>query len=664
MANASQATVNISGLFAELNRLGKNQEHERALRTVNKILKEVPDDGKAFHCKVVCLIQLSRFDEALKLIYKTPQLSSELIFEKAYCQYRLNQVQESLTTLRNVTNPSDKIKELLGQVLYRLEKSAECFDVYRDLVKNLTDDYEEERETNLAAVLAALSAQNNPKADQYGLREETYELSYNSACYLLGKKDFAAAEEKLRRAESLCRKGFEGDEDATEEEIDAELEIIRVQLGYVLQMQGKPEQALKLYNQVLKQKPSDVGVAAVAFNNIVVFNKDQNLFDSKKKMRAATSDNLKYKLNSAQQRAIAFNQCLLYMHSNQSEQCRKSSNRLQAEQPASDIPHLILVAQLCKEKQVNKAIQYLQNYVTKSESSSRSLQLTLAQLHLQLGNLGQACELLQSLGEISHKPGVVSALVALYSSLENTEAASEVLMNAVKWYKEHDPTSPDLGVIIRESAQFHLRHGKSDIAVKMLEQVRRDNPSDLKILAQLITAYCQVDPAKADELSREMPSVQTLAADIDVDALESANTAIGGATKYMKKLAAKQEMTPGSPSQQEELLKKRRKKKRRGKLPKNYDTTSDPDPERWLPKRERSNYKGRRKDKRKDIGKGPQGAVGGSQELDASKASPSTSAAASPHPTPSPATAPQGPRQNRPQSQQLKKKKKGKGNKW
>lgn len=38
-----------------------------------------------------------------------------------------------------------------------------------------------------------------------------------------------------------------------------------------------------------------------------------------------------------------------------------------------------------------------------------------------------------------------------------------------------------------------------------------------------------------------------------------------------------------------------------GKLPKNLD--AEIDPERWLPRRERSYYRGKKKDKRRDIGK-------------------------------------------------------------
>lgn len=39
-----------------------------------------------------------------------------------------------------------------------------------------------------------------------------------------------------------------------------------------------------------------------------------------------------------------------------------------------------------------------------------------------------------------------------------------------------------------------------------------------------------------------------------------------------------------------------------GKLPKNYEVNGYVDPERWLPRRERSYYKGKRRDKRKEIG--------------------------------------------------------------
>jgi len=38
------------------------------------VLHFAREDEKAFHCKVVCLIQLSQFEEALKLLRNNPKL--------------------------------------------------------------------------------------------------------------------------------------------------------------------------------------------------------------------------------------------------------------------------------------------------------------------------------------------------------------------------------------------------------------------------------------------------------------------------------------------------------------------------------------------------------------------------------------------------------------
>lgn len=44
------------------------------------------------------------------------------MFEKAYCQYRLNQPQDALKTLNAATSLSLELKELKAQILYRLER--------------------------------------------------------------------------------------------------------------------------------------------------------------------------------------------------------------------------------------------------------------------------------------------------------------------------------------------------------------------------------------------------------------------------------------------------------------------------------------------------------------------------------------------------------------
>lgn len=65
----------------------------------------------------------------------------------------------------------------------------------------------------------------------------------------------------------------------------------------------------------------------------------------------------------------------------------------------------------------------------------------------------------------------------------------------------------------------------------------------------------------------------------------------------------------------EDTTKKTKKhKKRKGKLPKNYDASAQPDPERWLPRYERTGYRKKRDRRVKEVMKGSQGTAFGQAE--------------------------------------------------
>uniref|UniRef100_A0A914RP89 Uncharacterized protein n=1 Tax=Parascaris equorum TaxID=6256 RepID=A0A914RP89_PAREQ len=105
-------------------------------------LRNFPREVLAFKCKLVAQIQLGQFEEALTLIKKTPfHQMGDCLFEKAYVQYRLNDDTAAMETLA---------------------KSAEKFDeaavIFKKLLKNHSDDYDEERRANLIAVITQLHA--------------------------------------------------------------------------------------------------------------------------------------------------------------------------------------------------------------------------------------------------------------------------------------------------------------------------------------------------------------------------------------------------------------------------------------------------------------------------------------------------------------------------
>jgi signal recognition particle subunit SRP72 len=121
-------------------------------------------------------------------------------------------------------------------------------------------------------------------------------------------------------------------EEADDEEIEQETGIIRVQIGFAIQMQGsRDREAQTIYNSVLKSKPADIGLVAVASNNLVTLNKDQNIFDSKKKIKSATADGMEHKLTTVHRAAIARNNALLAMYTNQVDLCKTLINDLAKE---------------------------------------------------------------------------------------------------------------------------------------------------------------------------------------------------------------------------------------------------------------------------------------------------------------------------------------------
>ncbi|KAM6953016.1 signal recognition particle subunit SRP72 [Lycodopsis pacificus] len=618
--------VSVASLWTEVNRCGQNGDFTRALKAVTKILQENRDDVTALNCKIVCLVQTGSFKEVLNVMnMHSKTLSSEdMAFEKAYCEYRLNRVESALKTIEAAPEQTDKLKELYGQVLYRLERYDDCKSVYTDLIRNSQDEYEEERKTNLAAVVASMSQWEEAPLEDLGLPESTYELCYNAACALIGQGQLTESLNKLRQAEELCRVSLADDSDVTEEDIESELAVIHSQMAYVMQLQGRTDEALQLYNQVIKLKPSDVGLLAVTANNIITINKDQNVFDSKKKVKLTNAEGVEYKLARKQLQAIDFNKALLAMYTNQADQCRKLASSLQSQNPGHPRPVLIQVAQLCREKQHGRAIELLQQFSDQHPESASGIKLTMAQLYLIQGHVTKACDVLKSIDEFKHKSGMISALVTMYSHEEDIDGAIDIFKQAIDHYQSEQPGSAAHLALVREAANFKLKYGRKKEAISDLEQLWKQNPKDIHTLAQLISAYSLVDTDKAKSLSKHLPSADTMALKVDVDELENSI----GAT-YVRKKAAKVigENLPKEPIQQGEIKKK--KKKKRGKLPKNCDPTATPDPERWLPMKERTYYRGKKKGKKKEqVGKGTQGATAGaSAELDASKtaSSPPTS---------------------------------------
>ncbi|EIE87601.1 hypothetical protein RO3G_12312 [Rhizopus delemar RA 99-880] len=497
-------------------------------------------------------------------------------YEKIYCYYRTNQFVPAMELLEQVksTNKDSSLLYLEAQILYSQGQFKQSVQVYESLLKTLDkkDVLYDEIQVNLLAAKAGLLFSTNEQ-DTSAVKESSedlYEVAYNTASVYLARGEISKAQEQLQLAQKQC---MEKSNHMSEEEQEEELAVIATQLGYTYQLQGRTTEAIKIYHSVLNSK--DVSVVTVASNNIVSVEQTKDLDEVAKTLKLATSKEVDAKLKGYQKRVILMNESLLHLYS------KKVSSATFHQHKAS------------------KAIEELKKYAER-RPSSLAIHFATIQLQLLESQHAAALQTLQhylaaAQKQDQYRPALVALLVWLYQQTGQSELAMETLDKAASVWKTdaaftttHTPTS-----IIKQTAAFKLKASRFEEAVADYEQLVKEDPTDAQAVAGLIAAYAQVDPAKAEQYGNALPEIALN--HLDIDTLEK--VVPGVKRGYVKK-------DPNSVH----VKKPKEKKKRTPLLPKNMDPNVQPDPERWLPKQERSTFRMKGKNK-KAANKGPQGAA-------------------------------------------------------
>lgn len=294
------------------------------------------------------------------------------------------------------------------------------------------------------------------------------------------------------------------------------------------------------------------------------------------------------------------NESLLQLYSQKYSACRDQAQKLIDKYPDNDNLYLILASATYHQHKAAKAVEELKKY---SEKKPSSLAIRFATIQLQLLESQPAAALttletyLASVkGDKSsyYKPALIALLVWLYEQTGQSEKAMETLDEASSiWKNDKSFTSTAAPTsTIKQTAAFKLKTGRYQDAVVDYEQLVKADPSDAQAIAGLIAAYAHVDPKKAEQYGNALPAI-TLN-HLDVETLEK--IVPGVKRGYVKK-------DPNGVH----VKKPKTKKKRATLFPKNRDPNVQPDPERWIPKYERSTFRMKGKNK-KALNKGPQGA--------------------------------------------------------
>eukprot|EP01104_Vermistella_antarctica_P009413 TRINITY_DN2422_c0_g1_i2.p1 TRINITY_DN2422_c0_g1~~TRINITY_DN2422_c0_g1_i2.p1 ORF type:complete len:690 (-),score=224.48 TRINITY_DN2422_c0_g1_i2:75-2108(-) len=606
------ADKQLQPLFRELDGFVKSGDFKDALARTHKILAIAPADTHAVHYKVLCLMQLGRFDDALSAIKSAPK-DLNLVFEHAYCCYRTKDHKQAIELVTGSGDLKDqpRMQHLLAQVYYREDRFDEASDIYQSLSTAVAPDNVsvQEIQANRCAALTlsgrvSVALEVSEDWDSGKDATITYEQKYNAACAHIANGDFASALSLLKKARALCLSSLE-EEDFSPEEIADEVAVIDTQIAYATQVQGGAAASTVEadYLAVLKRKPSDLAVVAVASNNVVVARRDQHLFDSDKKLQAASS--AAHKLPVAARRVILSNRCTLSLKMNKPEQCRAQAADVLRDDSESALPVLVDAALLLREDKRAEASAALSARVASNPKNALPVQLALAQLHLtnpadKEAALRQTIAALSAISSLEHQPATVATLVSLYDGLKNTEGAASVLTAAVQYWEKRAANAGDqesIDVYTRltmEAASWFLGHAQARKAADLYHQLVRLEPANNEYISRLIVSLSVCDPAQAEKYSDSLPAVDVDVADVDASALE-ALPASGLKSKTASSSSSSDDTSAPTTSISRKNTKKKKKKKRKIILPKNYDPNVLPDAERWLPRYERSTYKRRKK---------------------------------------------------------------------
>ncbi len=248
------------------------------------------------------------------------------------------------------------------------------------------------------------------------------------------------------------------------------------------------------------------------------------------------------------------------------------------------------------------------------------LVMTIIQLYVLTNNHGSAITVLDSLlkrlsesqtpsdQDILYAPGLVALQVSLYTSQGRKSQIKTTLAKAASYWrhKSKPPTAllQAAGLSLLDSADPEHQ----SIAREIFSTLHTQDPNSKSATAGYVASHALTSPETVSSEAESLTPVARLIAGINVAALEEAGVPSlpsTGTAATSRKRALDDKSKPA------------KKRVRKSKLPKDYDPSKTPDPERWLPLKDRSTYRPKGKKGRQKAAEKTQGGVSGEKGAEA-----------------------------------------------
>ncbi|RSL46292.1 hypothetical protein CEP54_013925 [Fusarium duplospermum] len=592
------------------------EDHDEMLKAANAAIKANKNDITSQHTRIVALLKLDRFDDALRAIAEgSTALLARCVLEHAYALYKTGKLEEATEVLQSAGIESSRsFKHVAAQVAYRAERFDEARSLYSRLLDTDASDEENDLGINIRATFAQSDWLGYSSADAITVQDsDGFELCYNAACAHIARGSLETAAELLQRAARLC----DASDDLTQEDKKAEMRPILAQQAYVYAKLGKLKEALDLYNSLPGSSDEDIDLSLITDNNLVALEPNaENPHLLRRKFSSVAEKEGHAKLFKQQSNILRCNKLAIDLQAFKAPGVKSRTEALLevVEHPTTSADAGILsVFNAAASSQGTTGKELLRNIhnLAKKRPHDVGLALTLVQIQLNNGHTGSALSILESFLQRLEKietpdaldarfsPGLVALLVTLLrAQSRESSAKAELVKAATHWQSRHSTATSlleEAGIeLMRSSNAQDLKLAGSSFQRLINEQKASDIAA-----AGLVASLAPSNPSHVEQYLGNLPGVDSLIEDIDVTALLGA----GVATASSKNSQSLKRSAP------QESAEKTRKRRRKIRLPKNYVEGTKPDPERWLPLRDRSSYRPKGKKGKKKAGETQGGIV-------------------------------------------------------
>ncbi|KAF2150664.1 hypothetical protein K461DRAFT_259172 [Myriangium duriaei CBS 260.36] len=598
---ASTATL------ANLLRQGTIDDHDELLKAANATLKTSMSDLEAHHVKVVALLKLDRFEEAIHALEAGGDtLKERAKLEHAYALYKTGKPEEAARIAGSSNDRGSKHVE--AQARYRSEDFKRAAELYSSLSNEhgQVSNEDVDLRINSSAVDAQLEWSHSghlAKSKKPGRQDlEAFETAYNAACGCIARGELGQAEVLLKRSKDLC----DALDDLSEDEKRAELLPITVQQVYVLTCLGRTEEAEKLGDAINKTEISDATSRTIAQVNSLANSSLDNPFILQRHLQTSSQIPESDKPFAFQKSALQQNSQGVALSAQKYDGTARSSHAVIKAHPAptldgfTNTTSVLNFAAQARNKSGKEALKIVLPELEKRPKDV-GLILIVVQLYVLAGNKDTATSLLERFLEglsnaatpadqdVRHAPGLVATMVSLYSSRGQTSRVRGELSRAASYWREKLKSSPSeltpsVASLLKAAGGALLGSSSEEdwaLAQAIFNDLGSHDTSDPYIAAGVI-ASSSSDISQL-QLSTLTP-VDRLTSSISVTDLENAGIARPPKAPTATSTASKRAAEPVK-------TERKAKKPKPSKLPKDYDETKKPDPERWLPLRDRSGYR-------------------------------------------------------------------------